>query len=100
MFNLSREQNGSSLYITMKKYRQKIASEPKVKEKSKGKLNKKLVIKDEKPKERKIQFDEDNKCIIRAKIGNKKISTIINSKDLDKFQTVSQFILINLIKFY
>lgn len=87
MFNLNREENGSSLYITMKKYRQKIGAEPKAKEK-KGKANKKLVIKETKPQERKIIFSEDNKCIIRAKIGHKKISTIINAKDLDKFQAV------------
>ena len=86
MFNLSRQPNGTSLYITMKKYRQKLVAESK---KEKVKSKKKLVLKD-KPKKSEIKFaDEDNKAIIRAKIGNKKISTIINSKDLDKFQSVS-----------
>lgn len=93
MFNLNREKNGASLYITMKKYRQKIGAEPKAKEK-KGKTNKKLVIKDTKPQERKIVFSDDNKCIIRAKIGNKKISTIINAKDLDKFQAAYSSLLL------
>lgn len=80
----------------MKKYRQKIGVEGKKdnnksKGKEKGKLNKKLVIKDRPEKSKIIFADDDNKCIIRAKIGNKKISTIISSKDLDKFQTVSCF---------
>lgn len=95
MFTLSRDQNASSLYVTMKKYRQKIGVEGKKDNKSKGKekgkLNKKLVIKDRPEKSKIIFADDDNKCIIRAKIGNKKISTIISSKDLDKFQTVSCF---------
>lgn len=86
MFESSRAQNGSSLYITMKKYRQKIASAP-VAKKSKGKANKKLIK--EKPQKSEIKFTDDNKCIIKAKISNKKISTIVSSKDLERFQSVS-----------
>lgn len=86
MFESSRAKNGSSLYITMKKYRQKIASEA-VAKKSKGKANKKLIK--EKPQKAEIKFTDDNKCIIKAKIGNKKISTIVSSKDLERFQSVS-----------
>lgn len=93
MFTLSREANGSSLYITMKKYRQKISVDKKANKSGKGgnKSNRKLVNKDRPEKKKtEIQFaEDDSKCIIRAKIGNKKISTIINSKDLEKFQTVS-----------
>lgn len=73
----------------MKKYRQKITEPNSNKNKDKNKSKKKLVIKD-KPIKKEIKFaDDDNKCIIRAKIGNKKISTIISSKDLEKFQSVS-----------
>jgi hypothetical protein len=95
MFTLSRDAKGASLYITMKKYRQKIGvegkKETKNKGKDKGKPNRKLVVKDRPEKSKIIFAEDDNKCIIRAKIGNKKISTIISSKDLDKFQTVSDF---------
>ena len=96
MFESSRAQNGSSLYITMKKYRQKIAAEP-VAKKSKGKANKKLIK--EKPQKAEIKFTNENKCIIKAKIGNKKVSTIVSSKDLERFQSVSAFGLMNSLCF-
>lgn len=31
----------------------------------------------------------ENKCILRAQIGDKKISTVISAKDVNKFQLVS-----------
>ncbi|KAI1280329.1 Signal recognition particle 14 kDa protein [Halotydeus destructor] len=80
LFNQN-QSNGSSLFITMKRYDGRTKPLP-VKKSSP----------DYKPKRKpKAKLDstagqDGNKCLIRAQIGNKKISTVVAAKDINKFQ--------------
>ncbi|RWS08422.1 signal recognition particle 14 kD protein-like protein [Dinothrombium tinctorium] len=62
LFSINRSKGGS-LYITVKRYDGRT-----------------------KPKPRSAQTPVENKCLIRAHIGQKKISTVVNAKDVNKFQ--------------
>ncbi|GFT08955.1 signal recognition particle 14 kDa protein [Nephila pilipes] len=66
LFQKSR--NAGSLYITMKRYDGKIKPKPRS-------LSENL-----------IPPVSEYKCLIRAHLGNKKLSTVINAKDVNKFQ--------------
>lgn len=77
MFNLNRS-NNKSLYLTMKRYdgRNKPKKQP-----SKSKDGDRKDLANDK-KDKDVQYT----CMIRAKIGSKKISTIVHQKDINKFQ--------------
>ncbi|XP_053214647.1 signal recognition particle 14 kDa protein-like [Panonychus citri] len=73
MFNIARN-NGNSVYITMKRYSGV--------DKPKSHANKTAASN----KDEGSSSTGDHLCLVRAKIGKKKISTVIHSKDINKFQ--------------
>lgn len=81
----SNQTKGGSLYVTMKKYDGRTKPEPRkdVSAKYKGKM---LPTK---RKQTASESESEHKCLIRASLGGKKISTVISSRDVNKFQLVS-----------
>lgn len=84
LFNAN-QSRPSSLYITMKRYDGRTKPHPKPKNKSDPKY------KPRRPRQKSESnpVKDENKCLIRAQIGNKKISTVIAARDINKFQQVS-----------
>lgn len=80
LFNQN-QSKGSSLYITMKRYDGRTKPLPRKKSSPDYKPR-------SKPPLTPMEVDTENKCIIRAQIGKKKISTVVASKDINKFQQV------------
>jgi signal recognition particle subunit SRP14 len=83
LFNQN-QTNGKSLYLTMKRYDGRTKPLPRAKSspdyKPKRKPNKQTATTSS------SSTSAENKCLIRAQIGNKKISTVIAAKDINKFQ--------------
>ncbi|XP_064484350.1 signal recognition particle 14 kDa protein-like [Ornithodoros turicata] len=59
-----------SVYVTMKRYDGKVKPKPRP----------------ERLASNPVQPPAEYKCLLRAHAGNKKISTVINAKDVNKFQ--------------
>lgn len=79
MFATGRE-NGKSVWITMKRYDGRTKRNPrKPNDKPKDTSKTPICDGDLHPKE--------YKCLVRAKLGNKRISCAVAQKDLPKFQT-------------
>ncbi|XP_054714303.1 signal recognition particle 14 kDa protein-like [Uloborus diversus] len=68
LFQKSR--NSGSLYITMKRYDGRNRPKPNL----------------SRPTSVPLPAVSEYKCLIRAHVGNKKISTVVNAKDVNKFQ--------------
>lgn len=80
----SNQTRGGSLYLTMKKYDGRTKPEPRQNSSPnyKGKIDKRKHTSSE-------SETSEFKCLIRAGLGKKKISTIVSSKDMNRFQLVS-----------
>ncbi len=74
---LFQKNQNKSLYITMKRY------DSALKTRSKSSQTQSIVA--------------ENKCLIRVHTSKKKISTIVSSKDVNKFQLVSHCLKLMLI---
>lgn len=68
LFEKSRTSKGKSIYLTMKRYDGRIKPKPK--------------------SEKNPTQTSEYKCLIRASLGKKKISTVISARDVNKFQLV------------
>jgi len=77
LFDLGR-QKGKSVWITMKRYDGRTKRNPR-------KPNDKPK-KGSKPKTSGESLPPEHKCLIRARLGNDKISAVISQKDIAKFQ--------------
>ena len=93
MFNLSREKGGS-MYLTLKR----LSEKPPKKEVlivKKGKANSIKQVKSSKVTQQlptaSQESSTETRCLIRVQNGKRKISTIVQAKDLDDFRTVNIF---------
>lgn len=84
--------NGKSLYITMKKYDGRTTRNPRKPNDKPKRMNSKKQVNTRVDSTK----TSDQKCLIRAKLGNKRMSCAVGQKDINKFQPLYS----NVIKGY